>query len=123
MICNVQKDFVYVQMPEVFFDFQKLSSLISIYISKGIKIDLKKSNGSVILEIYDKDADSIVKKIFSKYHKIPINFKHSEIVAVFPSIIGGIIFATLSPDENGRPNTLAESLIACLALIVANVTM
>ena len=49
--------------------------------------------------------------------------KHSEIVAVFPSIIGGINFATLSPLEKGSPKTLAASLIACLALIVAKVTI
>ena len=40
-----------------------------------------------------------------------------------PSIIGGINFATLSPEENESPKTLAASLIACLAFIVANVMM
>ena len=44
-------------------------------------------------------------------------------MAVFPRIIGGINFATLSPLENGRPKTLAASLIACFAFIVANVTI
>ena len=76
MICNIQKDFVYVKIPKVFFNYQKLYKIIDDYINMNINIDLKKDTNDYLIEIIDINADKILKDIFIKYHNIPINFDY-----------------------------------------------
>ena len=75
MICNIQKDFVYIEIPKILFNYRKINELFEPYIKKGIHFDLKTNNGKIIITIEAPNANNIIREVFSKYHNIPINFK------------------------------------------------
>ena len=75
MICNIQQNFAFIEIPEILFDYGKLSSIINYYkITHGIDIKIKRYKASIILEIFDNNTSSLVRKIFSNYHNIDVNF-------------------------------------------------
>jgi len=75
MICNIQKDFVYIEIPKILFNYIKIDKLFEPYIKKNIHFDLKINGGKIIIVIEAPNANNIIREVFSKYHDIPINFK------------------------------------------------
>ncbi len=76
MICNIQKDFVYVELPEVMFNYRKINMLVTDYIKTDVRIDLQRKHQHLMIEIYDDNADKIIRNIFCKYHDISMNFEY-----------------------------------------------
>ena len=79
MICNVQKDYVFVQVPEVLFDMDKLSPIADKYYYKyKVRLKLRRFKADIQLKIRGENAPFILKKIFSEYNNIDINFLDSK---------------------------------------------
>ena len=75
MICNVKEDYVFVQVPEVLYDLSKLAPIADKYYYKyKVKLKLRRFKSDIQLKIQGKKASFILKKIFSEYNGIDVNF-------------------------------------------------
>ena len=72
MICNIQENFAYIEVPEIMFDAIKLRGIV--YKLYQGKVDIKKQDGYIVVETTEPDAPTIVRDIFSIYYGIDANF-------------------------------------------------
>jgi hypothetical protein len=100
MICNIQQNFAFIELPEMLFDYDKLSSIVNYYKITHIgDTKVKRYKANIIVEIYgDDDASLLVRKIFSSYHNIDINFL----------------------DMNIKFNNSNNPLVSCIILLNSN---
>ncbi len=72
MICNIKKDFAYIELPELMFDTKKLKTISNkLY---PLEIDVRRHEGYIVLRITRGDAPTMVRDIFSVYNNIDANF-------------------------------------------------
>ena len=63
MICNVQENYVFVQVPEVLFDMEKLAPIVDKYYYKhDVRLKLRRFKADLQLKIKGKNASFILKK-------------------------------------------------------------
>ena len=79
MICNVQENYVFVQIPEVLFDINKLAPIADkFYYKYKLKLKLRRFKSDIQLQIRGEKAPLVLKKIFAEYNDINVNFLDSE---------------------------------------------
>ena len=53
MICNIQQNFAFIELPEMLFDYNKLSSVINYYkITHEGDTKIKRYKSNIIVEIF-----------------------------------------------------------------------
>ena len=99
MICNIQQNFAFIELPEMLFDYNKLSSIVNYYkTTYGVDLKIKRYKANIMLEIFNNDTSLIIRKIFCNYHNIDINFL----------------------DSNNQFNNSNNPLISCIILLNSN---
>ena len=97
MICNIKKDFAYIELPEIMFDAQRLQDIVTkLY---PIQVDIRKQEGYIVVRITDDGAPTMIRNIFSVYNGIDANF--------------------LGYDTDNFSNS-SEPLISCIILLNEN---
>ena len=74
MICDIRENFAYIRLPGILFDYDKLKSIAKSYYCK-----INKFKNIISIDITDKNVPLIIRKIFSEYHSIDINFLEKDI--------------------------------------------
>ena len=99
MICNIQQNFAFIELPEMLFDYNKLSSIVNYYKRiYGIDIKIKRYKANVMLELFDENTSIFIRKIFCNYHNIDVNFL----------------------DMNNQFNNSNNPLVSCIVLLNSN---
>lgn len=69
MICCIKNDYVFISVPEILFDYERLSG-----IAEQMGVKLYRSKNNIRVEIIADYANVIVRVLFSRYHNLGVNF-------------------------------------------------